>query len=590
MDFQFISIAEASVESLLRGINKVVINPIIIFLFAVALVYFVYGLLQYLSSPDSEEVRKKSKSHMIWGVVGLFIMVAVFGIMRLILSTVGENKIKINDAGDYVVDGSNLVNRATKDPTVVAPFKQNDLSTNVNAPDLPAATFTTSPFATYKQDALCWQKPVLGKAITEYNAIDTAKSNARKNYLSETGTLATDKDKTGYPVVFDTRVLYDKNAKVYYAWIDVRAPKGTGTMSNCNLEILTPAPVLPEGSMTTSYDLSTDVNIPTLPLSTFITSPFATYKQDALCWQKSVPGKPTNTEYGAINSAKTESRKQYLESNGVSSTDKTKANYPLAFGTKVLYNKTNKMYYAWIDARAPIGVGTEANCKLEMLTPAPNIPASVFTLGEQNLSTTTANSTITDYTVSPFTRIYTPNPLCWRKEIMGVGTTEYQALQQVKSKARNDYISENGLVDADVKPNLPNTYGVVTAYDKVTKNFYAWWDARGPILGGKDSDCNLSEFARLNQSQEPNPLFGNYVSNMTYFRVVDSGVDTTYVGARSIAINNALIQLAQLKGLRSTAGFSYSILEEKYYPPIPATATYAGYPYYDYWVAIQAKK
>ena len=370
MDFQFISIAEASVESLLRGINKVVINPIIIFLFAVALVYFVYGLLQYLSSPDSEEVRKKSKSHMIWGVVGLFIMVAVFGIMRLILSTVGENKIKINDAGDYVVDGSNLVNRATKDPTVVAPFKQNDLSTNVNAPDLPAATFTTSPFATYKQDALCWQK--------------------------------------------------------------------------------------------------------------------------------SVPGKPTNTEYGAINSAKTESRKQYLESNGVSSTDKTKANYPLAFGTKVLYNKTNKMYYAWIDARAPIGVGTEANCKLEMLTPAPNIPASVFTLGEQNLSTTTANSTITDYTVSPFTRIYTPNPLCWRKEIMGVGTTEYQALQQVKSKARNDYISENGLVDADVKPNLPNTYGVVTAYDKVTKNFYAWWDARGPILGGKDSDCNLSEFARLN--------------------------------------------------------------------------------------------
>ena len=122
---------------------------------------------------------------------------------------------------------------------------------------------------------------------------------------------------------------------------------------------------------------------------------------------------------------------------------------------------------------------------------------------------------------------------------------------------------------------------------EVHRPLYMW------VLMNCDLSGNLpeeTEFARLNQSQEPNPLFGNYVSNMTYFRVVDSGVDTTYVGARSIAINNALIQLAQLKGLRSTAGFSYSILEEKYYPPIPATATYAGYPYYDYWVAIQAKK
>ena len=589
MDFQFISIAEASVESLMRGINKVVINPIIIFLFAVALVYFVYGLLQYLMSSDNEEVRKKSKSHMIWGVVGLFIMVAVFGIMRLILSTVGENKIKINDAGDYVVDGSNLVDRATSDPKVGDAFKQNDLSTDVNAPDLPAATFTTSPFATYEQNALCWQKAIRGQANTEYNAIDTAKSDARKQYLAATGVLATDNTKSGYPIVFDTKVLYDKNAKVYHAWLDVRAPKGSGTMTNCNLNIISPAPVLPEGSMTTSYDLSTDVNIPTLPSTTFTTSPFATYKQIDLCWQRFVSDK-ANTEYGSINLVKAKARKQYLDENSVLATDKTKAKYPLTFGTKVLYNKTDKTYYAWLDVRAPVGVGTDTNCKLDMLTPAPSIPASVFTLGEQNLSTTTANSTITNYTTSPFTKIYTPSPLCWRKEVMGMGTTEYQALQQVKSKARSMYITENSLVEADVKPNYPLTYGVLTAYDKVTKNFYAWWDARGPILGGKDQDCNLPEFVRYNQSNEPNPLVANYVSNMTYFRVVDSGVDTTYVGSRSTAINNALIQIAQLKGLRSTAGFSYTILEEKYYPPIPATATYAGYPYYDYWVAVQAKR
>ena len=104
MDFQIIPIAEASVTTLMQSINKVIINPIIFFLFACAMVYFLYGVAQYFLSPDSEEIRKKSKDHMLWGVIGLFIMVAVFGIMNLILGTVGENKIKIQSTGEYQVN------------------------------------------------------------------------------------------------------------------------------------------------------------------------------------------------------------------------------------------------------------------------------------------------------------------------------------------------------------------------------------------------------------------------------------------------------------------------------------------------------
>jgi len=104
MSFQIIPVAEASVVTLMKSIDRVIINPIIYFLFALAMVYFLYGLAQYLLSPDNEEVRKSSKSHMLWGIVGLFIMVAVFGIMNLILSTVGENKIQIQSTGDYQVN------------------------------------------------------------------------------------------------------------------------------------------------------------------------------------------------------------------------------------------------------------------------------------------------------------------------------------------------------------------------------------------------------------------------------------------------------------------------------------------------------
>lgn len=104
MIFQIIPVAEASIVTLMKSVNKVIINPLIIFLFALAMVYFLYGVARYLLSPDNEEIRKSSKTHMLWGVIGMFIMVSVFGIMSLLLNTVGERNIQINNTGDYNVD------------------------------------------------------------------------------------------------------------------------------------------------------------------------------------------------------------------------------------------------------------------------------------------------------------------------------------------------------------------------------------------------------------------------------------------------------------------------------------------------------
>lgn len=96
MNFQIIPIAEASVTTLMKSINRVIINPLIVLLFALAVVYFVYGLAKYLLSPDNEEVRKNSKSQMLWGIVGMFIMISVFGILSLIMNTIGVKDIKVN--------------------------------------------------------------------------------------------------------------------------------------------------------------------------------------------------------------------------------------------------------------------------------------------------------------------------------------------------------------------------------------------------------------------------------------------------------------------------------------------------------------
>lgn len=102
MTLEIIPKAEASIVTLMASVNKVIINPLIYFLFALAVIYFLYGLVKYLLSPDNEELRTSSKSHMLWGIFGMFIMVAVFGIMNLLLTTVGEKNIEINN-GDIKV-------------------------------------------------------------------------------------------------------------------------------------------------------------------------------------------------------------------------------------------------------------------------------------------------------------------------------------------------------------------------------------------------------------------------------------------------------------------------------------------------------
>ncbi len=91
--------AYASVDTLVRKVNQLIINPIIYLLFAAALVYFILGLVEFLSNTDSEEKRSTGKQHMLWGLVGMFIMMAVFALMRIIMDTLGVTGINERGGG-----------------------------------------------------------------------------------------------------------------------------------------------------------------------------------------------------------------------------------------------------------------------------------------------------------------------------------------------------------------------------------------------------------------------------------------------------------------------------------------------------------
>ncbi len=90
------NIAYASFDSFLANINQQIINPLISFLFALAIIYFLYGVFQFISNQDSEEKKTTGKAHMIWGIIGITIMLSVWTILNIILSTFNIPKSEID--------------------------------------------------------------------------------------------------------------------------------------------------------------------------------------------------------------------------------------------------------------------------------------------------------------------------------------------------------------------------------------------------------------------------------------------------------------------------------------------------------------
>lgn len=82
--------AAGDVDSLLANINTYIINPFIVFLFILATVWFLVGLARYFLAGSPED-RAIGQRHMVWGLVGMFIMISVFGIMKIIVNTFGIN-------------------------------------------------------------------------------------------------------------------------------------------------------------------------------------------------------------------------------------------------------------------------------------------------------------------------------------------------------------------------------------------------------------------------------------------------------------------------------------------------------------------
>jgi len=73
-------------ESVVRNIVGI-LDGVVIAIMALALVAFLYGLVGYIANAGSEEKRRESIKYIIGGIIGLFIMVSLWGIIDVLGSS-----------------------------------------------------------------------------------------------------------------------------------------------------------------------------------------------------------------------------------------------------------------------------------------------------------------------------------------------------------------------------------------------------------------------------------------------------------------------------------------------------------------------
>ncbi|MBI5798649.1 MAG: hypothetical protein HZB10_01835 [Candidatus Yonathbacteria bacterium] len=72
---------------IIQKITTNILNPILQLLFAFGVGYFLYGVMKFVLNQDNEDAQEAGKQHMLWGIIGLAIMVSAWGILHFIDST-----------------------------------------------------------------------------------------------------------------------------------------------------------------------------------------------------------------------------------------------------------------------------------------------------------------------------------------------------------------------------------------------------------------------------------------------------------------------------------------------------------------------
>ena len=94
---QFIHVAHAAVDGkarivakeLVAKINDAILFPLIALLMAIAFLMFLWGVFEFVKNADNQTARETGRRHLLFGVIGMLIMLSAYAILSIAAGTFG---------------------------------------------------------------------------------------------------------------------------------------------------------------------------------------------------------------------------------------------------------------------------------------------------------------------------------------------------------------------------------------------------------------------------------------------------------------------------------------------------------------------
>ncbi len=87
-----------AIDTFLGSIGTFINNVLIPLIFALALLFFIYGMFKYfIQGGDDEGNRETGRQLMIWAVLGFVFMVSIWGIVNLVANGFGFSGETVNN-------------------------------------------------------------------------------------------------------------------------------------------------------------------------------------------------------------------------------------------------------------------------------------------------------------------------------------------------------------------------------------------------------------------------------------------------------------------------------------------------------------
>lgn len=83
------AVATEVARGFLAQFNEIILYPLITLMMTIALLVFLWGCFEFIRHADNATARANGRQHILWGIVGMLVMVSAYAILTIAAGSFG---------------------------------------------------------------------------------------------------------------------------------------------------------------------------------------------------------------------------------------------------------------------------------------------------------------------------------------------------------------------------------------------------------------------------------------------------------------------------------------------------------------------